>query len=267
MDLESRLPHRMALPHGRMITSEEGGSGVQPLWLSDAPATAELWPRLRAQHAASGLWPLLLDALNPHDEDFRPWGCGELWPERMSSPADHNAEDLLARWWRDYTVIDDDQLDADERSAVTAPFGRTWPGLAPAPPSARHADEIADEYAHVFLTENPHARLGLVEASRGADVLATVGWLGALNYDNDSATFAAVLRAWEDRFGARVVGIGFSTLHLGVAAPPADIEDALAIAAEHFAFCPDNIWQGSHPDLVTYAEGLIDVNCWEFWWD
>ncbi|MGV2917029.1 DUF4253 domain-containing protein [Streptomyces alfalfae] len=87
------------------------------------------------------------------------------------------------------------------------------------------------------------------------------------NYDNDTATFSAVVRDWEDRFGVRVVGVGFSTLNLSVAAPPSGLEEALAIAAEHFAFCPDNIWQGAHRDLAAYAEQLIDLNCWEFWWD
>ncbi|MDJ1135079.1 hypothetical protein [Streptomyces iconiensis] len=31
-----------ALPDGRVITSDEGGGDVQALWLSDAPASAEL---------------------------------------------------------------------------------------------------------------------------------------------------------------------------------------------------------------------------------
>ncbi|MHA4814087.1 DUF4253 domain-containing protein [Streptomyces aculeolatus] len=85
--------------------------------------------------------------------------------------------------------------------------------------------------------------------------------------DNDTAAFAAVVRDWEDRFGARVVGVGFSTLHLSVAAPPAGIEDAVAVAAEHFAFCPDNVWQGTHDNLTDYAENLVNLNCWDFWWD
>ncbi|MGW2082749.1 DUF4253 domain-containing protein [Streptomyces sp. NPDC001939] len=269
MNLESRLSRGIALPPGRMITSDEGDGDVQPLWLSDDPTSMQLWSRLRAEHATSGLWPLLLDALDPHDEDFRPWGCGELWPERMTSPAEHNPETLLARWWQDYTTIDedDDQLTADERVAVTAPFGQTWPGLAPRLTSSPHADEIAEQFARAFLTQNPHARLGLVDAPRGADALATVGWMGPVNYDNDTAAFAAVVRDWEERFGVRVVGVGSSTLHLSVATPPSRLDNALPLAAEHFAFCPDTIWQGSHPDLASYAQGLIDLNCWEFWWD
>ncbi|WP_436319065.1 DUF4253 domain-containing protein [Streptomyces virginiae] len=56
-----------------------------------------------------------------------------------------------------------------------------------------------------------------------------------------------VLRDWEHRFGARVVAVGFDTLHLSVAAPPMSGQDALLVAAEHFALSPDNIWQGSTP--------------------
>ncbi|MFD8965161.1 hypothetical protein ACFV0C_09185 [Streptomyces sp. NPDC059568] len=57
-----------------MITSDEGDGDMQPLWLSDTPASAELWARLLAEHSTSGLWPLLLDAYAPGDAEFRPWG-------------------------------------------------------------------------------------------------------------------------------------------------------------------------------------------------
>nr|WP_237526995.1 MULTISPECIES: DUF4253 domain-containing protein [unclassified Streptomyces] len=259
----------ISLPPGRKITPGEGDGALQPLWLSNSPVSADLFAQLRTEHAASGLWPLLLDSVDPNDVDFRPWGCGELSPERMSSPGAHDAEELLARWWKDYTATDeeDDVLTAEERLAVTAPFGQSWPGIAPGRAVGTDPDAMAEQYARVFLADRPHARLGLVSAFRGADALTAVGWEGPVNYDNDTATFSAVVRSWEDRFGARVVGVGYSTLHLSVAAPPSAPEEALAIAAEHFAFCPDNIWQGAHHDLIAYAEYLIDLNCWEFWWD
>ncbi|MEV0170314.1 DUF4253 domain-containing protein [Streptomyces sp. NPDC050803] len=269
MNVEPHFPQDIALPPGGLITSDEGDGDVQPLWLSDSPAPAELWSRLRAQHDTSGLWPLLLTPLDPRDSDFRPWACGELYPERMSSPAAHSPSTLLSHWWQDHTAIDedDDVLTASERLAITAPFGRTWPGPALTPPPSDDPAAMAEQYAHTFLAQNPHARLGLVTAARGADALATVGWEGPANYDNDTAKFAAVVGDWEERFGVRVVGVGFDTLHLSVAAPPKHLDHALAVAAEHFAFCPDTIWQGAHPTLAAYAEHLINLNCWEFWWD
>lgn len=166
--------------------------------------------------------PLLLDSRNPGESEFRPWASGELFPERMSSPENHGPAELLAKWWRHYADIDqdDDVLSADERLAVTAPFGRTWPGLAPSLRPVTDPDETADEFARVFATRRPQSRLGLVSSARGADALAAVGWDGPVNYDNDTAKYAAVVRDWERRFGARVVAVGSDTLHLSVAAPP-----------------------------------------------
>lgn len=67
-----------------------------------------------------------------------------------------------------------------------------------------------------------------------------------------------MLRSGEDRFGVRVVGAGFADLYLSVAAPPATLEEAIHLAAEHFAFCPGDIWQNSHPHtLIGYAENLV----------
>ncbi|GGV57859.1 hypothetical protein GCM10010245_90970 [Streptomyces spectabilis] len=83
-----------------------------------------------------------------------------------------------------------------------------------------------------------------------------------------AVSFAAVVRSWEDRFGVRVVGVGFATLHLSVAAPPLCLEDARVLAAEHLAFCPDVLGQAPHPHtLAAYAEHLVDAGAWNFWWD
>ncbi|SBT95490.1 protein of unknown function [Streptomyces sp. DI166] len=197
-------------------------------------------------------------------------GVREVFPEQMSSPTSHDSAGLLARWWDTYTAVDedDDMLHADTRLAVTAPFGRTWPGLAPSRESTTNPDQLAAELAQAYLVDRPQARLGLVGAASGAEAVAAVGWAGPCNYDNDTAKFSAVVRDWEHRFGARVVAVGFSTLHLSVVAPPANEHDALLVAAEHFAFCPDNIWQGDRPyTLAAYAERITGVHHWDFWWD
>ncbi|MFH8411002.1 DUF4253 domain-containing protein [Streptomyces sp. NPDC018019] len=129
-------------------------------------------------------------------------------------------------------------------------------------------EKKAAEYAHAFAARRPRSRLGLVAAARGADALAAVGGEGPVHYDNDTAKFSAVVRDWERRFGARVVALGSAILHLSVAAPPARKEDALLLAAEHFAFCPDTIWQGPHPHtLAAYAERITGAHHWEFRWD
>ncbi|WP_326793664.1 DUF4253 domain-containing protein (plasmid) [Streptomyces sp. NBC_00841] len=150
----------------------------------------------------SGLWPLLLDAHDHHDPEYRPWGSGELFLERITSPDAHEPAALLSAWWHDYTRIneDDDNRTPDQRFAVAAPFGQRRPGLAPTGPQRRDADQLTDEYAQALLVRRPWLRLGLIAASSGAAALSAVGWQGPVNYDNDTATFSAVLKDWEHRF-------------------------------------------------------------------
>ncbi|MEV0674942.1 DUF4253 domain-containing protein [Actinosynnema sp. NPDC050436] len=256
------------LPPGRPVVPGENG-GRAAFWLGDGPVPEGLWARLRAEHARSGLWPLLLDALDDEEPDYRPWGNGEVAPGRMSSPAAHDPAALLARWWAEHTGEDpDDALTPGERDAVTAPYGRRWPGLAPARPVAADPGRIADGLAEHIRAGHPTVRLGLVAADRAADAVTAAGWLGPANYTQDAAELSAVLRSWEDRFGARVVAVGFATLLLAVAAPPATREEAVAVAAEHFALCPDNVWQDGEPHtLQAYAERLVGDHSWTFWWD
>ena len=60
--------------------------------------------------------------------------------------------------------------------------------------------------------------LGLVPAGRPADVPAAAGWFGMCNSWDDVVAMSAVLRSWEDRFGAVLVLMGRATLELAVAA-------------------------------------------------
>ncbi|WP_245782134.1 DUF4253 domain-containing protein [Actinokineospora terrae] len=256
------------LPPGRVVFPEEGGDRPA-LWLSDKPAAPGLWAALRQDHARSGLWPLLLDALDDEDEEYRPWGNGEVLPDEMTSPADHDVAALLARWWDEATAHDeDDLLSPAERQAVTSPYGRQWPGRAPAPSATADPGRTADDLAHHLLAGHCSLRLGLVAADRGADAPTVAGWTGPTNHIADTGAVSAVLRDWEDRFGARLVSAGFDTLLLSVAAPPTTHADALAVAAEHFAFAPDNVWQGEEPNtLYAYAQRLVGDHSWTFWWD
>lgn len=258
------------LPAGRLVFGDEGADEAPALWLSDQPAAPGIWARLRAEHRLSGLWPLLL--AGEHYDRSRPWSDGELWPGRMSAASTHSPGALLQRWWHDYTSVDEDHdgLSAPQRLAVTAPFGDRWPGLLipQSYPADVAADAAADAYAAVLLDDQPDLRVGLVAADRGADALGVAGWMGAANYTNDTGELCGVLRDWEQRFGVRVVGAGFAELYLSVAVAPANLDEAIRVAAEHFAFCPDNIWQGHAPQtLIGYAQRLLDANRWTFWWD
>ncbi|MEU1230726.1 DUF4253 domain-containing protein [Streptomyces sp. NPDC005828] len=203
--IPNQLPKLASDPTGRSFGLDlppgalTGPADAPYLWLGHDAAGPAGWSALRPAARTAGLLPVLLggehglDKWGPEvglaEEGLDGW---ELEPERMSDPADHEADEVLAGFWECYA-----------------------------------ASEIPEE-------------------ARDPRVTAAV----------------------EDRFGARVVALTFDQLVVSVAAPPRTPEEAEAVAAEHFAFCPDNITQGHHESLREYArEALLDVPVWSFWWD
>ncbi|WP_116245793.1 DUF4253 domain-containing protein [Nocardiopsis sp. FIRDI 009] len=258
-------PHEslsVPLPSGRVLASDDG----EPFfWMSDEPAPVGLWSRLLVESPRSGWWPLLLE-----DVDRDPLRFTEAFAPGRSTPlARHDPAELLAGWWAQYVSPFEPDTEEAAPRPETAPFGTKWPGTVPAVSLAEGAaEETAAERAELLVEHVSGQRLGLVRASSGAEALLACGWSGPLNYDNDTAAFAAVVADWERRFGARVLGLGFDALTLSVASVPTDLDRALRVAAEHFAFCPDNVWQGGSPHTLRgYAERLVDRPVWTFWWD
>ncbi|MFF7679271.1 DUF4253 domain-containing protein [Actinacidiphila glaucinigra] len=245
------------LPPGTLVDTTSDGHRHEPLlWHSEGPAEPGSWEGLLPTRMSAGLHPVLLsmDEALPATRD--------LDPGAMSYPGGHDADEVLAGLWDD-----EEESDADDAD-LTAPFGRTWPGLAPAREFEADPDVRAAEVAASVVGEGwiKDPRAALVPARRSADVPAAIGWTGPCNHENDVARLCAVLRSWEERFGVRVVAVAFDVLVLSVAAPPATVDEAEAVAAEHFAFCPDNVTQGSG-SLRAYAESLVDAHAWSFWWD
>ncbi|HET9173211.1 MAG TPA: DUF4253 domain-containing protein [Actinospica sp.] len=268
-DLIAALSLEPGLPPGRLITAKTDSGEVQPLWMSDAPSDFDDWRRafeIRAKRP--GLWPVLLDG---------PWpASAELRPEQVERIAGYDAAELLAAWWREHALPyvedggeegEEDEEERSERLETIAPFGDDWPGLAPAISPDEDPDATLEEFGDLLLSFKDELHLGLVEARSGAEALVAMGWSGPTNYGS-TAEFAAVVADWEQRFGVRVVTLEFDVLRLSVPTPPKTLAEALPIAAEHFAFCPDNIWQGEDPcTLQAYAERLIGQESWFFWWD
>ncbi|MEV7076849.1 DUF4253 domain-containing protein [Streptomyces sp. NPDC093990] len=253
----------LGLPLGRLIDETDDGPWHEPLlWHAEYAASSGAWTALGARAARTGLLPVLIEVGGSQGGP----GEWELMPGQMSYPGDHDPEELLAEYW-EYAIGEPDELDA-----AIAPYAEAWPGLAPAPGSLpADPDTRAAETADALLDEGSwfkEPRLALVPARRSADIPAAIGWTGPLNYEQDVARLCAVLRSWEDRFGIRVLALGFDRLVLSVAAPPTTGDEAEAVAAEHFAFCPDNITQGDHETLREYAEHAVrGQRVWSFWWD
>ena len=101
-----------------------------------------------------------------------------------------------------------------------------------------------------------------------ADVTTAPAYLsdGGWNAFPDAAVHIGLMRRWRDRFGARLIGHEFDMLTFHVVRPPATIEDALDLAEEHYAYCPDVIDQG-YGSLRGLAGALLNAPTWQFWWD
>ncbi|MFC4913620.1 DUF4253 domain-containing protein [Actinomadura gamaensis] len=273
LDLRERLPGDLpklfpddgaerslsvALPPGDVVWPDPGYPQRQlvrrpAFWVSDDPVTGELWSRLRAEHPRSGLWPVLLD------ESDQPWAAGQVAPEPVAEIGNYAPAAFMYEVWSDFA----EQAGAEDFEDL-APFGRHCPGPAAPGTPLDDPDAAADRHARALSARG--LSLGLVAVERGADALAAIGWQGALNHNEWTAPLAAVVRGWEERFGARVVGLGFNTLELSVAAPPVTTRHAVQVAAEHWAFCPDILFQGPGT-LAGYAEEIRGKTWWSFWWD
>jgi predicted DNA-binding WGR domain protein len=242
----------VALADGTLYapTPEGGSRGDAPvIWASDRPVdgAGRVWSRLAAAFGDTGIWPFVIDAS---------YGFKGFDDYLMDVPRGRHTEVLtvLRKGWNGVVDIDeDDPLEEIE------PFGKQFPGLAGPTPGDR-----ATSVDHVVASLSGH--LGLVAVNRPADILDAVGWMGAANYDGDPLDMSTVLRSWEVRFDAYVVGLGTDTLNVAVGRPARDLAAATAIAAEHFAFCPDNIQQGAG-SIRDYAELLVNAELWPFWWD
>jgi Domain of unknown function (DUF4253) len=75
------------------------------------------------------------------------------------------------------------------------------------------------------------------------------------------------VRSWEDRFGARLLEVGFAEIRLLVQRPPRSLGTAQRVAAEHWAFADESDDIGSAGVGDIAAALLTQPALWQFWWD
>lgn len=251
----------VSLPEGRRIYNTWGEN--EPLaWasLGPVPHAGRVWSALSDSQAATGLVPILLTGM-ADDEGTRPWDTDELSGPADIGELDHmDAASVLRDSWNGKTPMeamgDQDPWWAERRG----PFSRDFPGLAP-----EETGQLAPERVTQCLDSLGPGRIGLVPASRPADVLPLIGWVGPDRWAT-SLPIAAVLRSWEDRFGARLLEAGFDEIRLLVERPPRTLAHAQRVAAEHYAFCNEFGGRGLST-VPEISKILIDAPVWVFWWD
>jgi hypothetical protein len=267
--MSSAWPLPAGLPPGRLIVADPRYAYEDPvtdpvLWVSDelVPGAGPLWARLVAEHRTTGLWPLLLVPIVFIDQR-RPWHAGELSPFPASVAEQLDVRELLATGWMLATTDTEGVGGVD----LPDPPYPSWPGLAaPGTPGAdpeQHAISLATapggDCALTGIDDPPY--LGLVPSRDSAGTITACGWFCR---GGDPAELTAVVRSWQQRFGARLCSLGYATLYLAVAWPPATREHARRVAAEHWAFCPSI---GGFVTFDEYAEELVGAEIWSFFWE
>jgi hypothetical protein len=260
----------VTLPAGVHIVSGYGTAQQPVAWATTEPVpdAGRTWEALSQAHAHSGLAPFLLSGNGRGTE--RPWDSQEFRDPDDVTGLDHlDAAAVLRELWDDKTIEagqddEDDEEYVDEDSAqylaeALAPFSpRRFPGLAPAEDHQLSADQLDQ----VLGALGP-ARVGLVLAHRPADALPMLGWNTAFV---TALPLAAVLRSWEDRFGARLLRVGFAEISVLAQRPPRVLESAQRLAAEQWAFCDECAGQGLN-DVPRITASLMSSPIWTFWWD
>jgi hypothetical protein len=196
-----------------------------------------LWGIVRELVDRTGYWPLLTNAL----ECVKGEG---LFAERHFRRPRTTANVIEASYgidaatWlaRRFTAVTDEHFE-DE-------YLGTWPGDAdPHDPEGQAEFYGALPPEDMFTLWQPkEVCLALVPATTSWEVPAV------LQFDPGNArvlpeVHVAVLRRWQDIYGAEIVGILRDTLELYVPRPPRDQETAGALAREQFAYCPDRVHQ------------------------
>ena len=210
--------------------------------IKGSEAVEELW-RLRAEYAATGLYPILFGG----EEDYE--RVAELMPKASAVAValeESRSNDLTTRF--------------REKAAVQDTFSPTegeWPG----------ATGGIDLMTHLDLGGKPLPRvvIGLLPVAAPWEVFAHLGW-GGWNDCPFAAEHCALHRDWSLRYGAEVVSITGDVVQCLVSRPPGDRAGSEALAREHYLYCYDIVEQGTQT-LAALAGSLLNSDYWYFWWD
>src|SRR5262249_49549611 len=113
-----------------------------------------------------------------------------------------------------------------------------WPAQAPEMPRLSVVSELG--------TGTPLASVHIVTVpTNDSTEIPAYLYFGGWNACPAPEFQVAALRSWRARFGAQLVGLGADVMNCRVTTRPLERAQALDLAREQYAFCPDLIEQGA----------------------
>jgi Domain of unknown function (DUF4253) len=161
-------------------------------------------------------------------------------------------EDLVSKMKSEGKEIDLGDFDAEMEAG-------SWPATVEAINSPTVTDDV--------LSRKPLERVYILifPASADHEIPAFAGW-GDWNENPPPEVHVAMLKKWNEKYGAELVGMTGDVLNLRVSRRPVTKEEALALAEEMYHYCGDIVTQGVG-DLAVLAAMLMVSDYWYFWWD
>lgn len=133
-------------------------------------------------------------------------------------------------------------------------------------------DEIMEDDSEPSLFRDPltgalieKAYLLLIPCRHGYEVPAYLNF-GAWNSCPPPEYHVAAMREWNRRYGSELIALGGDVAVLQATSRPVLSGECLALAREHFDYCPDVLDLG-YDNLSTLAAFLKESDWWHFWWD
>ncbi len=241
------LPASGAAPETHLLGVTPSGVEVRGF---HAPAADLLpwWHRLRADHATTGLWPVLL---GPDLGDL----AAALTPETRDGYDDATQVRRTTA-----TTLAELQALRVERAA-------RYGGVADGEDDADDEPDVVRRHPPRFSVAEEDGLVALVPAAHGWQVPVVLGWEGGVNYELEPMDHGVVLRDWHERFGAELVALSDAqVLEVLVHRPPTTPAEALAVAREQYAYCEDLVDQGVG-SVQALAQDQAGSESWYFWWD
>ncbi len=212
------------------------------------------WRRLRREHPQTGLWPILITAdsaeyfASPF-EQMSPAEAAALCPTLDGAAILVARGDQRLGGYRDaaYAAVIRSELRGEgEWRARPRPPGFGLPFSPDGGPS--------------------DVTVALVPASSSWEVPLALHYGGWNDYPNP-AEHGAILRYFEQRYGAELVVLTGTTAEFAVSRPPTTRPDAIALAWEYRNYNDGEYDYYLAETLTDLAVSLLGTNAWRAWWD
>lgn len=257
-------PVRPATRPGRRLTRRSFGPiGTEPIDVPNsfrtrdglvvelrrvpAVAATDVWQALLDDAVSSGLWPIVLSetvsgcfqehVIDGATEDGRPPASSLI---ELGSRLD--ARGLLDGWSRERSSPAGERTDYRGSSEV------------------RRLLESSSQA--ILIPASDDTVIGLFPGGDSYEIPAILGY-GGWNGSPGPAEHVAILKYWQERYGARLLALAHDTIELAVSRPPRPGDDALSVARDHRVYGSNLLCDS----VGVLAAWLPESRYWNFWWD